>query len=761
MKLLWLAALALPGVAWAEAEQPLSDAEVVVTAPLPGSELDARLAATSAQSLDPAALERRGPPVVLQALEARLTGVSLSGAQDNPFQPNLVYRGFQASPLAGDAQGLAVYVDGARFNQPFGDTVDWDLIPDAATASVDLVGSSPAFGLNALGGALSVRLKSGFTDAGNEAAVSGGSFGRWSIEAQHGGSDMGRAVYLAFTAAHDDGWRDHSASDLRQAYAGLGWKDDRSELRLTLLGADNRLTGNGPAPVELLQARRSSVFTYPDVTFNRHLRIELSGQSRLGGGWSADAAAYLGYLDQHTRNADVSDVEPCDHAPGTLCLNGDPAFDSQGAPIADVLDGGPYAQLNRTSTRSTAFGASFQLSNQGRLGGHDNRLLLGASLDGGHTGFSASSELGAMTADRGFGAPIAIIDQPDGSIAPVKVRTDNRYAGLYGQDLLQLTSALSLDVSARLNLARLNLHDELGQALNGHHDYARFNPSVGATYRVSPQVTAYLDYARANRTPTPAELSCAGPDRPCSLTNFFVGDPDLKQVTAVTFEGGLRGQTRLGPDASLRWTLDAYRTSSHDEIVLSASDLHGRAFFQNIAATRRQGVDARLELRTPRISAWAAYALSDATFRSALVLNSPDNPMADAAGLIHVRPGDRMPGVPLHRLKLGLDWDATGALRLGASAILSSGQVLFGDEANLTPQAGGYAVFDVDGAWRIGRRLQLFGQVSNLFDARYETFGTFCPTSQVRFAEAPGISDPRCLSPAAPRSVRLGLRVEG
>jgi outer membrane receptor protein involved in Fe transport len=758
MKSLACAALALPGVAWAEVSPVSSPDEVVVTAPLPGSELPADRVPTWTQRIDSAEIARTGPPAVLAAMEHRLAGVSLGEAQANPFQPNLVYRGFQASPLAGDAQGLAVYLDGARFNQPFGDTVDWDLIPDQAVRSVTLEGSSPAFGLNALGGAISIRLKTGFSDPGAGASASGGSFGRWAVDAEQGGADGGRSVFVMAAATHDGGWRDFSPSDLRQGYADFGWRRDQAEAHLSLLGADNSLTGNGPAPVELLEADRDAVFTHPDLTLNRYVRAQLSGQAALGGAWSLHALAYAARLDQRTRNADVSDVEACEDQPGTLCLSGLPVTDISGAPVPDVLNGGPYAQLNRTATRSDALGASVQLSSMARLAGRPNSAAVGFSFDGGRTRFAASSQLGAMTADRGFGSPIAVLVQPDGSIAPVRVDASSLYLGLYAQDVLDLTDALSIDASARANFARLALDDRLGQALSGRHSYWRVNPAIGADYRLSRHVTVYLGYSEANRTPTPAEISCASPERPCSLTNFFVGDPDLNQVTAETVEAGLKGKAEAA-GLALTWSVDAFRTTSHNEIILVSSELHGRAFFQNVGATRRQGVTANLELRSRRLTAWAAYAYTDARFLTGLVLNSPDNPQADPDGRIQVQPGARMPGTPAHRLKLGLDYDLTPRLRLGLEGVVSSGAVLFGDEANLTPRTGAYAVFGFNGSYRLTRALELFGELTNIADARYSTFGTFCPTSQAPIPEAPGAADPRCLSPGAPRALRFGVRI--
>src|SRR5262245_56756042 len=141
--------------------------EVIGTTPLPGSEIARDKVPTANFVLSgEEALRPNGIPSGLDALEADIGGVTLSNAHVNPFQPKLTYRGFEASPLVGNPQGLAVYVNGARFNQPFGDTTNWDLIPSVAVNRITLEGSNPAFGLNALGGSIAIEMKNGFNYQG-------------------------------------------------------------------------------------------------------------------------------------------------------------------------------------------------------------------------------------------------------------------------------------------------------------------------------------------------------------------------------------------------------------------------------------------------------------------------------------------------------------------------------------------------------------------------------------------------------------------
>src|ERR1700749_69850 len=190
-----LALLVLSAVAAAQdtastdAETPLTlpPVEVVGATPLLGSGVDRDKVPAETQVLTDQDISRNGYPQMLPALEEKVPGVTLDNAAGNPFQPNLYYHGFLASPLQGNPQGQAVYLNGVRFNQPFGDTVNWDLIPDIAIDRMDLVGSNPVFGLNALGGALSVRTKNGFTYHGGEIDLLCGALAHSPGEVPNGG----------------------------------------------------------------------------------------------------------------------------------------------------------------------------------------------------------------------------------------------------------------------------------------------------------------------------------------------------------------------------------------------------------------------------------------------------------------------------------------------------------------------------------------------------------------------------------------------
>ncbi|GAC1337144.1 MAG: TonB-dependent receptor [Acetobacteraceae bacterium] len=749
-----------PAFAQQENQLTLPEVEIVGTAPLdPGADRD-RVPANS-QVLRREDLVRAGPASALRALAERVGGVSLNEAQGNPFQPNLTYRGFEASPLAGNPQGLAVYINGTRFNAPFGDTTNWDLIPDMAIERLELVGANPAFGLNALGGAVSVRLRDGFSYRGAELELSGGSFGQIRASGQYGVQSGNTAAYIAATGLNETGWRDHSPSQLRQVYGDIGYRGDKTELHLSLLGAINALTGNGVAPVELLDVSRSAVFTYPDATRNKYLRAMVTGSYEVNETFGLQASAYYSNLSQRTYNGNAADAAPCAGAPDTLCTNNGQMLTARGgAAIPNFLNrGAPYALLNETATDSNGYGISLQATHRTELLGRANRLLVGASFDGGDTIFSARTSIGALTLDRDYAGPGLVLDQADGSITPVRVAASTRYFGLYGQDTLDLAPALALILSGRLNGAQITLRDQNRTALNGNHDFVHFNPGAGLTYKIAPALTAYAGYSMANRAPTPAELTCASAASPCSLTNFFVADPALKQVVATTLEAGLRGRIDVA-DAHVTWNAGVFRTTSDDDILFTGSAISGRGFFRNVGQTRRQGVEAGLSLQRGGLSAFFDYAYTSATFQTSFTSISPDNPFADPTGATQVRRGDRIPSIPQHQLKLGVQYDVTSRWKVGSTGTVSSGRVLQGDEANLNPRTGSYFVLNLNTSYQITEHIEVFGLAQNVLDAKYATFGAFSPVGLVPITQTPDATNTRSLSPGAPVAAYGGVRVK-
>ena len=258
--------------------------------------------------------------------------------------------------------------------------------------------------------------------------------------------------------------------------------------------------------------------------------------------------------------------------------------------------------------------------------------------------------IGGITADtRDFIGPGITIDEP-GSNAPVRVGISDAYYGVFVADTFNITDRLAVTASGRFNAARDQPERSEWWRSDGQSFYDRFNPAGGVTYKVTPWLTAYAGYAEANRAPTPAELSCAGPNQSCSLANFFVGDPNLKQVVAHTVEAGVRGSLPIGGTDRLSYNLGFYRSNLDDDILFVNSVTLNRAFFTNVGQTRRQGVDAAIQYKASRWSAYLAYTYTDASFQTGFVEAAGSNPAGDADGNVTVGSGNRLPGVPAHRV---------------------------------------------------------------------------------------------------------------
>jgi iron complex outermembrane recepter protein len=739
----------------------LPTVEVVGATPLLGSGVDRDKVPAETNVLTDQDISRNGYPQALRALNEDVPGVTLDAAAGNPFQPNLVYHGFLASPLQGNPQGLAVYLNGVRFNQPFGDTVNWDLIPDLAIERMDLVGSNPVFGLNALGGALSVRMKNGFTYQGGEIDLLGGSFGHYQGNFQYGVQSEGVAAYVAATGLHEGGWRDLQSSNLGNFYGDLGWRGNGGEAHVNVTSAQTRLNGPGTSPVELLAVDPSAQFTAPNLITNKYVQVNLNATYDINDATSLQGLAYYTYFQQKVINGNVADLSPCNDGSGLLCeAPGVVGIDINGNPIPDFLRGGPYSDLDQQSTNTNGYGVSLQVTNHHEVLGRPNQLIAGFSFDGAQTQFGASTQIGGLSLnDRVFAGPGITIDQPDGSIAPVNVAISDAYYGVFFTDTLDFTPQVSGNLAGRYNLAQIDITDRLGSALNGNHTYSRFNPAGGLTYKILPDLTVYASYADANRAPTPAELTCSSAASPCSLANFFTGDPNLQQVVSHTFEAGLRSQLHPFEDATLSSSIAFYRSTLNNDILFVNSPIQGRAFFQNVGTTLRQGVDAKLQLQTDRLLAWFAYSYIDATFQTGFTASSPNNPEADANGNIQVQPGNHIPGIPSNLWKLGVDYKVNDAWTVGGTGVAASGQFLFGDEANLTAKTPAYFVLNLHTGYQITPHLQFFGQIENAFNTTYYTFGTFSPTSSVPIVQAPGAANPRSYSPGAPIAGTVGIRI--
>jgi len=721
------------------------------------------------QTVPASAFEYSKSPDLLQSLAQSLPGVSLGDQTGNQFQLDINYRGFTVGPVIGTPQGLAVYQNGVRINEVFGDAVNWDLIPQNAINSLTLVPSNPVYGLNAIGGALSLQMKNGFTYHGVEGEVSGGSYGRITTSMQAGGQTGNLSGYITADAINDAGWRQNSPSTLRRVFADLGARGDQTEFHLSFTGADNTFGATAAAPVQMLNQDWTSTYTTPQTTHNQLAFLTASASWKPTDTWAYTAIGYYrNFRQTHVdgNGTDVSNDPTVCPDPTKLCF---PNLDGSVSNLRTttgqtVPNAGAVAfpnvlgEVDRTWTTTNSFGGTLQAASSEKLFGHGNNFTVGLSIDRGLVQFAATSELGTVNANQfplvqGVGV---FIDQPSGDVAPVGLGAATLYTGLYATDTFDVTSRFSITAGGRLNYAQLNLTDDLGNdpALGGNHTYTHFNPMIGGTYKLTPNLTVYGDFAVANRTPTPLELACSDPNRPCLIDSALIADPDLKQVVTYTYEAGFRGQHKLAY-GQLNWTLGAFHALNTDDIIAVASPIPGHQFFQNAGDTLRRGVEASATYKEDRWNVYANYTYVDATFRNSLILGSPNNPFADPNGNIFVVPGDHLAGIPNYRFKLGGEYQVTTPWKVGADLNVIGSQWLVGDEANQNPKVPAYWVVNVNSSYKITQNLELFGLVRNLFNKHYFVSGTFFETDSFPYL---GLTDPRTFLPGMPLAAYVGVR---
>jgi outer membrane receptor protein involved in Fe transport len=787
--LFWALIAALPALASAEdqetgptnaaAARELPQVVVIGNAPLPGLGLPLNQVPSNVQTGNSEDMQRQQTLDLGDYLNTNFSGVNASESADNPYQMDIYYHGFTASPLLGTPEGLSVYVDGVRVNESFGDTVNWDLIPESAIANVTLMsGSNPVFGLNTLGGALSVQTKSGHDNPGTELEGYGGSFGRRAFEGETGG-EAGPFDYF-FTGNYFDeiGWRDESPTRVYQGFGKVGWQNDKTDVDLSYTYADTNLYGDGATPMSMLDYRRASTYT-PDITDNHLNFVNLTATQFLTEQVLFSGNAYYRRLVTDAINGNINDsyLEPLS-GPAIGC--GLPL--TTRAAIAYCEPGQNATTL--TTQRSAGFGA--QLTDTQNLFGLKNQAVLGASYDDSRDGFAQTFQYGGVAPP-----PTHALLYYDSSLndeTVISLGGSNKIFGLYFTDTLSPNDLLHLTASVRYtsNTETLDGYSidtdpgDLGMgfdepsAVTGNHTFSRVNPALGFTLTPTNSLTFYADYNEASRAPTVIELGCANPAAPCGLPNDFASDPDLKQVVARTIEVGARGTPA---DQRLTWSADVFRTTNSNDIQFIASAVNA-GYFDNVGSTRRQGFDVSVGGKEGAFHWRAAYSFVDATFESSFLVNAESNSTADADGNILVTPGDRIPLVPRSTARLVLDYDATKSLNVGANIVYVSGSYLHGDENNANHGGGtngegefiqgsgwlaGYTLVNLRATYHISKHAEIFARIVNVMNENYATGGfltsnSFNPNGSLR-TNPNDWTNENAVSPGAPRAIWAGLRV--
>ena len=754
---------------------------IVVTATaIPGTIIDIDKIPGNVQVLSAGDLTREGSASLTNALNSNVSSISVNNDLGDPFQPDILYRGFEASPVLGTPQGLAVYQNGVRINEAFGDTVNWDLFPDIAIDQVELVSSSPVYGLNALGGAIAVTMKNGFTYQGADVELSGGSYGQRAVTAQYGIHSGSLGFYVTGRALDWDGWRQFSNDRMRDIYAVISMHTDAATLDLSYTRADNTMNGQSAAPLQELAVNRSLVFTGPQNNINTLNFVTLNGTLKITDTVSLQSVLYYRQHAQSVSNGNTTNYAACADTPGILCQPDGvtPLMNSAGQTLPDISNGGALVigENDFEMIHAWSRGVALQAADTQSIMGHDNQFTLGVAVDYAATSFYTGAQIGVINSQLLVLPSSLYVDTPESSPAaiangdpvPVSVDSVNKNLGAYLTDTFNVTSDLAVTASGRYNITHIDLADQLGVNLSGNNRFVHFNPALGATYKMFPTATLYGGLSQNTRTPTASEIECSNPLTPCLLPTNLAGDPpNLHQVISHTAELGLRGKipAAAGPPGEISWNLGVFRTLLKDDIYGVATSV-SQGFFQNVGDTRRQGVEAGINYRAESWSAYANYSFVQATFRSPLTVPSPSNPYHDALGDIQVEPGDRLPGIPEHRLKLGVDYKIVPGWMVGATLNLVSSFYYVGDESNQLAPIPGYATVNLHTSYKPARHLEVFASINNLFNRKYGTWGILSDPTGVGgpgippdgVTNGPGV-DNRFLSPAAPFEAFGGVRI--
>lgn len=701
-----------------------------IITPLPGLPIDRETATTNIQTANDMEIAESKALNVTDFLNSNMQSVNVNDYSGNPFQQDLNFRGFTASPQIGTAEGISVYLDGVRINEPFGEVVNWDLIPMNALAGISLIpGSSPMFGLNTLGGALAITTKSGFTDHSLRAQQLGGAWGRQQTQFSNGIHGDTFALFTAYNHFKEDGWRVNSPSNLRQLFNKATARFDAGEINFTALNVDTSLTGNGVAPVEMLDYDREQVFTSPDQAKNNLEHYSLGGTWYVNDKVSLSGVTYRRNLKQNAIGTDVYQGYYAFQSAlqiQTADLNGD---------NLDDLLGQLNGVLNQSSLDSKSNGFSLQMTYEG----DKHQIAGGISLDENKIAFMQSQTLGALDSQHAF----MVLDDPylsDPGNAlniqtslPGVIRNNlhgtSKVEGVFATDTWSPIDTLHITYGARMNWAHVKntlvsdraadfyqfqnggnglnaLNDPARQVCStggssgsarficseGDYKYRSFNPSIGATWEVTEHLTTYGNISQGSRVPSVIELGCAKDHegREGNSTNFQYGcsiptslsaDPYLKQVRSTAYETGMRGSAD-----KLEWNIGVFKTDLVDDILFVPLGQKNRGVFDNFGRTRRAGVEMGFKGNWGNSTFGINYTWLKATYESSAQIindaNSTNSSVTTNQAYVNVEPGDQLPGMPNHIFQANWNYKFTPAFDMTLNMVAHSFSYVRGNENN-------------------------------------------------------------------------------
>ena len=734
--------------------------DVYSSSPLPSIGLPKNMVPANIQTINSNELDAQSGVSIADFMVNNLQGVTVNEIGGNPFQLELNFRGYNATPISGNPQGLSVYIDGIRANQPFSNTVLWDLIPNFSISNMQMVaGSNPVYGLNTLGGAMSMQTKSGQNFKKEVVDVSAGSWARNTSVVEVGGvlADSNMDYYIGFEHFNENGWRKFSPSHVNQIFGKLGFESEMSRYEVTYTGAHNLLIGNGLTPKDLLGAERDGIHTLEDETKNEYSQLALNMSHFFNEESMIAGNIYYKRSDRATYNGDLND----DYCNSTRGDEDECSVESLAAYDADNDDTNLYeGVLNRTNTLQDTFGINLQTTFDQDWYDRRNQIIVGVSAEYSQIKFKQTEqEVKTLALNGFFGGDLQGIEQATGLTGKTKTY------GAFVTNTHSLNDRLNINTAIRYNHVQVDNRDTFNgpgssASLTGKHHFERFNPSIGVTFQPNEILSTYASYSESSRAPTSIELGCANPAQPCNLPTQMADDPPLNQVVAKTLEGGVSG--KVTKDTS--WNMSIYHAINHDDILfVYANASNGLGYFTNVDETTRKGLDVGVSTKFNKLSLNFNYGFVMAQYGTNFTLVSEVNSSA-SDDVIQVSDGDYLPNIPKHHLKIRADYEIKPRWNIGATLTAFTESYMMGNENQQHDSSGGlqgeipgYAVVNLDSQYNFHDNWELHAKVINLFDQDYYSGGRLAQTSvqtDRSFGDERSVAS---LIPGAPRAGWIGI----
>ena len=819
LKLSAIVALALTSSVSLGAAEKLTTGTINVysATPLPSLGLPLNIVPANIQIATPKAINAQSGVSLADYMSTNMQSVSVTEMGGNPWQPEVTFRGYSASPLLGMPQGMSTYVDGVRVNEPFGDVTLWDKIPNFAIGGMQLVpGSNPMYGLNTLGGAIAIQTKSGRQAQGVGIEAEYGSWNRQRALVEYGGvsKDGSMDFYIGHQTTKEDGWRQFSPSHLNQTFAKTGWQSEKTKLDLSYIGTNNKLIGNGFTPEHMLSGDRDQIHTRPDWTNNYYHHLALNGSHWINNDVMLSGNTYYRKSNRHTKNGDLyeSDIdhgEVHENYANLGCVGDEitPRTSPRSYQECELKG----SVLNTSHTKQDNYGIAGQITFNQDFMGMKNQFIAGTGFDYSLIRFRQNERVNLSTETEADDITLnsvnqtlsttvwdasreAILDGPGGFLPQTQTvgLTGKQWtASLFVTDTLSLNDKWHLNGGLRYNHTKVDNNDILRgpysadnkRSLTATDDYKRLNPSIGITHTPTDKLSIYGTYSESSRAPTSIELGCSNPEVGCLLPSAMADDPPLKQVVAKTYDFGARGSLT----DEVRWNASIYHAMNHQDLqFIRANDSTSRGYYNNVGRTQRQGFDLGLSGQHDHFRWNTSYSYIDATFDSNFSLVNGTNSSAPDSGddrnIFEVRKGNRMPSIPEHQFKARAQYDVTPNWSVGTNLVYFSDQYVWGNENNRhqgntaaclnggslrdndaacgSGKLKDYTIVNLDSQYNFGGGWKAFAKAINIFDNDYYIAGRLAETMFDASGAYGEEIKSRGVIPGAPRAAWFGLRYE-